>query len=413
MHRRRAPIAVFALPPRVPGALTHRESTMPLAPQAFELHVPDSAIADLRERLARTRWPDQAPGAPWAYGSDVAYLKRLVEHWGNRFDWRAQEARLNAFPQFKVALHGIDLHYLHVPGKGPNPLPLLLSHGWPGSVFEFLDILPRLTDPARFGGDPADAFTVVAPSLPGYGLSFTPGQERFSLERIADCLAALMTGVLGYPRFAAQGGDWGAFVASRLGHAHADKLLGIHLNLLTVRRDPKMFDRPTPQERQFIAELEVWLKEDMGYQWIQGTRPQTLAFGLTDSPAGLAAWIVEKFRAWSDCGGDVESVFSKDHLLANIGLYWFTGAIGSSFWPYYARMHGPWPIPDGGVTVPMGYAAFPREILRPPRSVAQRLYTDIRRWTDMPRGGHFAAMEQPELLAREIVEFFRPLRAAR
>jgi microsomal epoxide hydrolase len=383
---------------------------MSQAPVPFTLHVDEADIADLRSRLARTRFPDQAPGDPWAYGTDVAYLRELVDYWRTGFDWRAQEARLNAFPQFKVPLHGIDLHFLHVPGKGPNPRPLLLSHGWPGSVFEFLDIIPRLTDPARFGGDPADAFTVVAPSLPGYGLSFAPGQQRFGLEQIADCFADLMTTILGYRRFAAQGGDWGAFVTSRLGAVHADKLIGIHVNLLAVRRDPKMLADPTPEEQTFLRELDVWLKEDMGHQWIQGTRPQTLAFGLTDSPAGLAAWIVEKFRAWSDCGGDVESVFGKDELLANIGLYWFTGAIGSSFWPYYARMHGPWPIPEGGVTAPMGHAAFPKEILRPPRSVAERMYTDIRRWTVMPKGGHFAAMEQPEALAREIVEFFRPLR---
>ena len=207
--------------------------------QPFQLHVSDDAIDDLRERLARTRFPDQAPGHPWAYGADVTYLEGLVEHWRSRFDWRAQEARLNAFPQFKVPLHGIDLHFLHVEGKGPNACPLLLSHGWPGSVFEFLDILPRLTDPARFGGDPADAFTVIAPSLPGYGLSFKPGQPRFDLESIADCFAELMTDVLGYRQFAAQGGDWGAFVTSRLGAVHADKVIGIHVNLLAVRRDPR------------------------------------------------------------------------------------------------------------------------------------------------------------------------------
>ena len=384
---------------------------MAAAATPFRLHVPESALDDLRERLARTRFPDQAPGAPWAYGTDVAFLQRLVGHWRDSFDWRAQEARLNACPQFKVPLHGIDLHYLHVEGRGPNPMPLLLAHGWPGSVFEFMDLIPRLTDPARFGGDPADAFTVIAPSLPGYGLSFVPGQPRFGLEAIADCLAELMTGVLGHERFAVQGGDWGAFVATRMGAVHADKVLGIHLNMLAVRRDPALLSNPTPQEQQYLGELETWLKEETGYQWIQGTRPQTLAFGLTDSPAGLAAWIVEKFRAWSDCGGDVESVFTMDQLLADIGLYWFTGAIGSSFWPYYARLHGPWPVPRSGVPVPTGYAAFPREILRPPRSVAEKVYTDIRRWTEMPKGGHFAAMEQPEALAREIIEFFRPLRA--
>ena len=381
--------------------------------RAFRLDVPESEIHDLRERLTRTRFPDQAPGEPWAYGANVAYLKQLVEYWNSDFDWRAQEARLNAFPQFKVPLHGIDLHFLHVQGKGPRPYPLLLSHGWPGSVFEFLDIIPLLTDPGRHGGDPADAFTVIAPSLPGYGLSFRPGQQRFSLEMIADCFAELMTGVLGFERFAAQGGDWGAYIASRLGAVHADKLIGIHLNLLAVRRDPAMLAHPTTEEQGFLAELEVWMKDGMGYQWIQGTRPQTLAFGLSDSPVGLAAWIVDKFRAWSDCGGDVDSAFTKDALLANISLYWFSGAIGSSFWPYYARMHGPWPIPQGGVKIPMGYAEFPREILHPPRSVAEKMYTDIRRWTVMQKGGHFAALEQPEALAREIVEFFRPLRPGR
>jgi pimeloyl-ACP methyl ester carboxylesterase len=381
-------------------------------PEPFELRVPEDAIADLRERLGRTRFPDQTPGAPWAYGTEVRYIQEVVEYWRTKFDWRAEEARLNAFPQYKVPLHRIDVHFLHVPGKGPKPYPLLLSHGWPGSVFEFLDIIPRLTDPARFGGEAADAFTVVAPSLPGFGLSFKPGQKRFGAEAMADCLAELMVDVLGYRRFAAQGGDWGAFVTSRLGYAHAEKLIGIHINLLTVRRDPKMISDPTPEEKVFLDELAVWLKEEIGYQWIQGTRPQTLAFGLTDSPAGLAAWILEKFRAWSDCKGDVESVFSRDHLLANVSLYWFTGAIGSSFWPYYARMHGPWPVPEGKtVDVPTGYAAFPTEILRPPRSVAARMYTNIQRWTVMPRGGHFAAMEQPEALAREVQEFFRPLRA--
>jgi microsomal epoxide hydrolase len=385
---------------------------MSAQPQPFTLRVGDNEINELRGRLLRTRFPDQAPGDPWAYGTNVDYLRGLVEHWANKFDWRAQEARLNAFPQYKVPLHDIDVHYLHVPGKGPNPCPLLLMHGWPGSVFEFLDIIPRLTDPASFGGDPADAFTVVAPSLPGYGLSFKPGQKRFGIEEIADCLSDLMTGPLGYARFAAQGGDWGGITAARLGYAHADKLIGIHVNFLGgVRRDPNLITNPNPEEAKFREELAHWQREETGYMSIQGTRPQTLSFALTDSPAGLAAWIVEKFRIWSDCDGDVESAFSRDHLLANIAFYWFTAAIGSSFYPYYFRIHRPWPIPEGAsIAVPTGYTEFPREILRPPRSLAARTYTDIRRWTVMPRGGHFAAMEQPEALATEIREFFRPLR---
>ena len=382
-----------------------------MSPRTFTLSVPEVAIEDLRARLALTRFPDQAPDAPWAYGTDLDYMKTVVPYWKDRFDWRAQEAALNAFPQFKVQMPDVDLHYLHVPGQGPAPMPLLLMHGWPGSVFEFIDIIPRLTDPARFGGDPADAFTVIAPSLPGYGLSFAPGQKRFAIEDIAACLSSLMTDVLGFKRYGAQGGDFGAFTASRLGHAHPDNLAGIHINLLTIQRDLPPPANPTAEERQYFEDLGVWLKEETAYQVIQGTKPQTLAYGLSDSPAGLLAWIAEKFRTWSDCGGDPESVISRDHLLANVSLYWFTGAIGSSFWPYYARLHGPWPIPSGGtVDVPTGYAAFPKEIIRPPRSIAAQMYTNIQRWTPMARGGHFAAMEQPEALAGEIQAFFRGLR---
>lgn len=382
-------------------------------PSRFELRIDDAAVDDLRARLARTRLPDQAPGAPWAYGTDVGFMRRLIEHWQLRFDWRAHESRLNAFAQYRVALHGIDLHFLHVPGVGPAPSPLLLSHGWPGSVFEFLAIIPRLTDPARFGGDPRDAFTVVAPSLPGYGLSFTPNQPRLGVPAIADCFNDLMTRVLGYSRYAAQGGDWGGFITSRLGFAHARHLIGIHLNMLALRRDPKMVAQPNAEQAEYFKQLALWLKEETGYQWIQGTKPQTLAFALTDSPAGLAAWIAEKFRSWSDCGGDIERSFTLDDVLANISLYWFSGAIGSSFWPYYDRMHSSWPIPEGAkITVPTGYAEFPKEMLHPPRSLAETVYTDLRRWSMMPDGGHFAAMEKPAALANEIIEFFRPLRGA-
>jgi pimeloyl-ACP methyl ester carboxylesterase len=381
-------------------------------PQPFTLHFPAESLADLRARLIRTRWPDEPPHEPWSSGTSVAYMQSLLDYWRVEFDWRAQEAHLNRFHQFVVPLAGIDLHYIHEPGKGPSPLPLLLSHGWPGSVFEFTKIIPLLTDPANHGADPGDAFTVIAPSLPGYGLSFKPGQPRFGVEEIADAFAELMTDVLGYRRFAAQGGDWGAFVTSRLAYTHPERLAGIHLNLLAVRRDPKMLANPTDEERVFLGELEHFLKEETGYQWIQGTKPQTLAFALTDSPIGLAAWFVEKFRSWTDCNGDPDNALTRDEMLADITLYWLTGAIGASFWPYHARMHRPWPIPDGAtVDVPMGYAAFPAEIVRPPRSVAERMYKDIRRWTSMPRGGHFAALEEPEALAQEIREFFRPLRS--
>jgi len=381
-----------------------------MTPPPFRLNVPDSAIADLKARLSLTRFPDAAPGEPWAFGTSVEYARDLVAYWKDRFDWRTQEAALNAFPQFKVPLHDIDLHYLQVPGVGPNPYPLLLLHGWPGSVYEFLDIIPRLTDPAKFGGDAKDAFTVIAPSLPGYGLSFKPGQKRFVLADIAECVHDLMTKVLGISKFAVQGGDWGAGITSLIGYTHPQSVCGIHINLMFAGRDPSGGE-PTPEEARFATELAHWLKEETGYQQIQGTKPQTLAFGLTDSPAGLAAWIAEKFRSWSDCDGVPENAVSRDRMLANISLYWFTGAIGSSFWPYYGRLHGSWPIsPKNPVTVPTGYAAFPKEIVRPPRSLAQKAYTNIQRWTEMKKGGHFAAMEQPAALAQEIQAFFRPLR---
>ena len=362
-------------------------------PTPFRLQVPDSALADLRERLARTRFPDEPPLPPWSTGTSLAYLKNLVEYWRTGFDWRAQETQLNGFRQFTLPVRGIELHFIHEPGRGPNPIPLLLSHGWPGSIVEFKRLIPLLTE----------RFTVVAPSLPGYTLSFRPGQQRFGVEEIAEVFVELMS-ELGYERFAAQGGDWGAFVTSVLGWRHPESLIGIHLNLLAVRRDPRI-PAANKEEAVYLEELAHWLKEETGYQWIQGTKPQTLAYALTDSPAGLAAWIAEKFHRWSD--GDV----SRDDLLANISLYWFTAAIGSSFWPYYARMHSAWPIPEGKtVDVPTGYAEFPKEILRPPRSLAARTYTDIRRWTTMRRGGHFAALEEPQALAQEITEFFSELK---
>ena len=368
-------------------------------------------LDDLRARLDRVRWPDEPPdGRPWQYGTDLTYLRGLVDYWRSGFDWRAQEARLNVFPQFVVPLDGIDLHYLHVPGNGPHPLPLLLSHGWPGSVWEFHRLIPLLTNPP----DPADAFTVVAPSLPGYGLSFRPGQPRFGAPAIADTFARLMREVLGYRPFVAQGGDWGAFVSAYLGYAHAEDVLGIHLNLMPLRREPPTTDALREADdaelRAYRAELDHWLREETGYSAIQGTKPQTLAYALTDSPVGLAAWIVEKFYAWTDCGGDVERSVARDDLLTTIMLYWTSGAIGSSFWPYYARQHDGWPLPaERRVEVPTAYLGFPRDILHPPRRLAERAF-NIQRWTTASHGGHFAALEAPDVLAEDIRAFFRPFR---
>ena len=355
----------------------------------FRLEVPDAALADLRERLKRTRFPDEAPGTPWKSGASLSYVKQLVDYWAKHFDWRAQEARINAFEQFKVPIDGIELHFIHAKSKRPNAMPLLLSHGWPGSIVEFLTLIPKLTE----------HFTVVAPSLPGYTLSFKPGQKRFGVEDIAETFVKLMTEVLGYRKFGAQGGDWGAFISSRIAGTRPEVLTGLHLNYLTIRRDP---ESGSPD---WDAQLADWVKERSAYSIIQGTRPQTLAYALTDSPAGLAAWIAEKFHAWTDNDGTIESAISRDDMLANISLYWFTGAIGSSFWTYYARTHGPWPVPFP-IKVPTAHTRFPAEILRPPRALAAKYYTNITRWTEMKKGGHFAALEQPDALARDIIEFF-------
>ena len=355
----------------------------------FRLEIPDAALADLRERLKRTRLPDEPPGPAWTTGTSLKYLKELLTYWEQAFDWRAQEARINAFPQFKVPLDDIELHFIHAPGKSRDAMPLLLAHGWPGSIVEFLELIPRLTE----------RFSVVAPSLPGYTLSFAPGQKRFGVEDIASTFVKLMTEVLGYRKFGLQGGDWGAFICSRIAATRPELVTGLHLNYLTVPRDAASADAG------WQAQLADWVKERSAYSIIQGTRPQTLAYGLTDSPAGLAAWIAEKFHAWSDNDGTIENAIARDAMLANISLYWFTGAIGSSFWTYYARTHGPWPVPFP-VTVPTAHASFPGEILRPPRAVAEKYYTNIRRWTELKKGGHFAALEQPGALAADIREFF-------
>jgi pimeloyl-ACP methyl ester carboxylesterase len=253
------------------------------------LHIPDAEITDLRERLARTRFPDEPPLEPWSTGTSLAYLKPLIDYWQNGFDWRVWEGKLNGFPQFTLPIRGIDVHFIYARSRKPNAMPLLLSHGWPGSVFEFHKIIPLLTE----------HFTVVAPSLPGYTLSFKPGQPRFGIVEVAEMFAELMS-ALGYTRFGAQGGDWGSFITSVLGHRFPQRMTGIHLNLLPVRRDPAMLPNPNAEEKVYLDQLKNFLKEETGYQWIQGTRPQTLAFGLTDSAAGLAAWIVEKFHAWTD-----------------------------------------------------------------------------------------------------------------
>lgn len=381
-------------------------------PERFEISVSDSELEDLRRRLAGTRWPDEIPESGWRYGADLTYVRELVEYWRRDFDWRKQERKLNRFHQYRVRVDGVLLHYIHQPGVGPDPFPLILIHGWPGSMYEFVKLIGPLTDPSRHGGDPKDAFTVVVPSLPGYGFSYEPNRARPDLQEIARLFVGLMEDVLGFSRFGAQGGDWGSFVSSCMGLFHPEKLTGIHLNMVPVAPHPDDRTHLSPAEEAFLRGAGHFQKEETGYQWIQGTKPQTLAYGLTDSPAGLAAWIVEKFHTWSDCRGDLERRFHKDDLLTNIMIYWITGAINSSFWLYYQLKHHPWRLGRGErIGVPTGIAAFPGEIVRPPREWAERMF-DVERWTELPEGGHFAALENPTALVEDVRAFFRPLRVS-
>ncbi len=380
--------------------------------QPFKIDVADSVLDDLRQRLAQTRWPDEIPGSGWDYGSNLDYLKELVEYWRTGFDWRSQERMLNSFSQFKSQVDGMDIHFVHEKGKGPKPMPLVITHGWPSTFFEMSKILPLLTDPGSHGGDPADSFDVVAPSLPGYGYSDRPAERGMQVLKVADMWATLMTENLGYPRFAAHGGDIGAGVTSRLGYAHAQRMTGIHLTSIT---------RPTPYlgpgsqpltaaEQALVDQRERWQQAEGAYAHMHGTKPQTLSYGLNDSPVGLAGWIVEKYRTWSDCHGDVESRLTKDELLTTVTIYWVTQTIGSSTRMYYENQRSLWSMEQGErVEAPTGVALFPQDIARPPREWAERSF-NLGRWTEMTKGGHFAALEEPQMLAEDIRAFFRPLR---
>jgi pimeloyl-ACP methyl ester carboxylesterase len=379
--------------------------------QPFKVDVSDDVLEDLQRRLAATRWPDEIPGVGWDYGSNLAYIQDLVAYWRSGFDWRAQEQLINTMSHYRATVAGMGIHYVHEKGVGPNPIPLVVTHGWPGTFFEMHKITLLLTDPGSHGGDPADAFDVVVPSMPGYGFSDHTSQRGMHVLRTSDMWVELMNG-LGYARFGAHGGDWGASVTNYLGYAYPQNLIGIHTTSIT---------RPTPYlgagsqplseaETTFLAQREAWLQAEGGYSHIQGTKPQTLSYGLNDSPAGLAAWIVEKYRTWSDCNGDVERRFSKDVLLTTVMIYWVTQTINSSTRLYYETLRHPWDLKQGErIETPTGVAAFPAEISRPPREWAERSF-NLQRWTPMPSGGHFAALEEPQRLVEDIREFFRPLR---
>jgi pimeloyl-ACP methyl ester carboxylesterase len=381
------------------------------AVRPFTIAVPDSVLADLDQRLARARLPDAGPGAPWEYGTDRGYLEELLAYWRDGFDWRAQERALNDLDHFTTTIDGIDVHFVHARSPDPDAMPLLLTHGWPGSFVEFVELVGPLTDPAAHGGDPADAFHVVVPSLPGFGFSGKPTAPGYNPERMADVLAALMAR-LGYERYGAQGGDWGAIIGRSLAGNYPEHVIGLHSNFMTGGPPPGVTDpnEGVPQaELDLRAERVQAFAEGSAYQEIQGTKPQTLGYGLNDSPAGLAAWIVEKFHGWSDNDGHPESAFSKDQILTNVTLYWVTASITSSTRIYYESRHTPASRPVRFVEVPTGVAVFPKEIYFTPRRWAESRYNVVR-WTMMPRGGHFAALEEPELLVDDIRAFFRELR---
>ena len=394
-----------------------------MIPQPFRVSVPDAELDYLRRRLLDTRWPSRVEGAGWDYGVDDDYLRSLVGYWLDEFDWRAQEGALNAWPQVRCTVGGHAVHAVHVPGRGPSPLPLVLSHGWPSSIVEWRDVIGPLTDPAAYGGDPADAFTVVAPSLPGYGFSQIPTEPGMSPRRIAAMWAELMA-TLGYERFAAHGCDWGSYVTALLGFDHPGRVVGVHMGMVSLSASSAGHDR-TAEDEAYRERVRRWRDREQGYVAIQSTKPQTLAYGLTDSPAGLAAWIVEKWSAWTDCGGNLDTVIPRDVLLTNIVIYWFTMTINSASRLYKESKDAPVRLAPGQrVEVPSGFlletspqargempgsTASAARIGAPPRARAEAAF-NVHRWTPVTRGGHFPALEIPDVFVDEVRAFFRPLR---
>jgi pimeloyl-ACP methyl ester carboxylesterase len=377
--------------------------------EQFQIHVDDAVLKDLRERLARSRLPEAIEGADWDYGFSIDYLRELLAYWRDEYDWRAHEARINQLAHYRTRIDGQSIHFVHQESTNPNAFPLLLMHGWPGSVVEFLDVIPRLTDPEAHGARADDAFHVIAPSLPGYGFSEPPRTRGWDVRRIARAFITLMDR-LGYTRYGAQGGDWGAQIATRIGAFDPEHCAALHLNmpLATPPKDPGPL---TDEEKADLAAMARFQSDEAGYALVQGTRPQTLGIALNDSPAGLLAWVVEKFRAWSDCDGSPEKAFSRDALLTNVMVYWATQTITSSARLYWECKHGGlWREALEPVAAPTGVARYPKEeVLRYPRPWVERTY-NVTHWAVMPHGGHFAAMEQPELFADDVRNFFRTVR---
>ena len=386
----------------------------------YRLDVPQGALDDLHERLDHTRWPDELPEVGWSYGVPRDYLKELVRYWRHEYDWRAAEARLNEWPQFTTAVDGARIHFAHIRSPEPDATPLIITHGWPGSIVEFTRIASPLADPRSHGGDPADAFDLVLPHIPGFGLSGPTHETGWDYRRVAAAFAELMRR-LGYRHYGTQGGDWGAAISRELGRTQREQVIGVHLNLLpgadaTAEPTAQELAALDPEERDRTLaswqRTQQWIRDRQGYADIQSTRPQTLSYALTDSPAGQLAWIAEKFKEWTDSHHRPEDAVDRDHLLTNVMLYWLSGTAGSSARIYSERAHANyWGAPPEPSAAPTALAVFPQDNFIPLRHIAEQTNTIVR-WTEYHRGGHFAAMEQPELLVTDIREFFRQLREA-
>ena len=376
------------------------------SPQPFRIAIPEVELEDLRSRLGRTRWPDELPGVGWDYGVPRDYLRELVRYWRYEYDWRAAEPRLNRWPQFLTTIDGATVHFAHLRSPEPDATPLIITHGWPGSVVEFMEIIGPLTDPGAHGGDPGDAFHMVVPSIPGFGFSGPTRSPGWNVSRVARAWGELMRR-LGYERYGAQGGDWGSGISRELGVLFPEQLIGVHLNTLTPHFSGDLNELDL-QDRERVERLRRFRQTGSGYGAIQATRPQTIGYGLTDSPAGQLAWIAEKFGEWTDCGlGAVD----RDQMLTNITVYWLTGTAGSSARLYYEAARAGRGGPPAVSTVPTGVAVFPAEIAPPVRRLAEQS-NHIVHWSEFDRGGHFAAMEEPGVLIEDVQEFFRRFRSA-
>lgn len=380
---------------------------MTSAIRPFRIAVDDAVLDDLRARLRRTRWPEAELVGDWSQGAPLAWIQDVCRYWAEDYDWRRREALLNRFAQSTTTIDGLDIHFVHVRSPHPEAMPLIITHGWPGSIVEFHKVIEPLADPTAHGGNAADAFHVICPSLPGFGFSAKPAATGWGVDRIAAAWAVLMDR-LGYARYGAQGGDWGSAVTTSLGAQDPQHCAGIHITLAMASR-PKVEGEPTAEEARALKGIKHYADWDSGYSKQQSTRPQTLGYGLTDSPAGQAAWILEKFWAWTDCGGHPENILGRDELLDNVMLYWVTATAASSARLYWESF-GSGRRADNRVTVPTGVAVFPKEIVTPVRRWMEDRYSDIRHWREMPKGGHFAAFEQPALFIDDVRAYFRTLR---